>query len=46
MKWIDNNDNDDKYSNNRHISTEIINSEKTETSWVNMDCKVKFGHEI
>ena len=31
MKWIDNNDNDDKYDNNRHISTEIINSEKTET---------------
>ena len=33
MKWIDNNDNDDKYNNNRQISTEIINSEKTGTTW-------------
>ena len=33
MKWIDNNDNDDKYNNNRQISIEIINSEKTETTW-------------
>ena len=32
MKWIGNNDNDDKYSNDRHISIEIINSEKTETT--------------
>ena len=32
MKWNDNNDNDDKYSNNRHISIEIVNSEKTETT--------------
>ena len=27
-----NNDNDDKYNNNRHVSIEIINSEKTETT--------------
>ena len=33
LKWIDNNDNDDKYSNNRHISIEIIYSEKTEKTW-------------
>ena len=33
LKWMDNNDNDDKYNNNRHISTEIINSKKTETAW-------------
>ena len=33
MKWIDNNDNNDKYNNNRHISTEMINSKKTETIW-------------
>ena len=33
MKWIDNNDNDDKYINNRHISIETINSEKTEFTW-------------
>ena len=33
MKWIDNNDNDDKYNNNRQISIEIINSEKTDTTW-------------
>ena len=33
MKWIGNNDDDDKYSNNRHISIEIINTEKSETTW-------------
>ena len=33
MKWIDNNGNDDKYNNNWHVSIEIINSEKTETTW-------------
>ena len=33
MKWIGNNDNDDKYSNNRHISIEIINTEKSEATW-------------
>ena len=33
MKRIDNNDNDDKYNNNRHLSIEIINSEKAETIW-------------
>ena len=33
MKWLDNNDNDNKYNNNRHISIEIIISEKTETTW-------------
>ena len=33
MKWIDNNDDDDKYNKNRHISIEIINSRKTETTW-------------
>ena len=32
LKQIDNNDNNGKY-NNRHISTEIINFEKTETTW-------------
>ena len=32
MKWIDNNDNDDKYNNNKHMSIEIINSEKIETT--------------
>ena len=30
MKWIDNNDNDDKYNNNRHI---ITSEKKTETTW-------------
>ena len=33
MKWIDNNDHDDKYNNNRRISIGIINSEKAETTW-------------
>ena len=33
MKWNDDNDNDDKYNNNRHISIEITDSEKTETTW-------------
>ena len=33
MKRIDNNDNDDKYNNNRHLSIDIINSEKAETIW-------------
>ena len=33
MKKIDNNDNIDKHSNNIHISIEIINFEKTETTW-------------
>ena len=33
LKWIDNNGNDGKYNNNRHISIEIINSEKTEITW-------------
>ena len=33
LKWIDTNDNDDKRNNNRHISIEIINSEKTEITW-------------
>ena len=32
LKWIDNNDNDNKYNSNRHIFTEKINYEKTETS--------------
>ena len=26
---MDNNDNNDKYSNNRHISSKIVNFEKT-----------------
>ena len=46
MKWINNNENDDKYNNNRHISTEIIDSERTETTGINIDCKVKFAHEL
>ena len=33
LKLIDNNDNDDKYNSNRHILIEIINFEKTETTW-------------
>ena len=33
MKSIDNNDNNDKYNNNRQISIEIISSEKSETTW-------------
>ena len=33
LKEIDNNDNNDKYNNNRHISIEIINSKETETTW-------------
>ena len=33
LKLIDNDDNNDKYNNNRHISIEIINFEKTETTW-------------
>ena len=36
MKQIDNNDNNnnnDKYNNSRHISIEIIDSQKTETTW-------------
>ena len=28
-----NNDNNDKYNNNRHMSAKIIKSEKTETTW-------------
>ena len=32
MKGIDNNDNDDKYNNNKHMSIEIVNSEKIETT--------------
>ena len=31
MKWVDNNDNDDKCNNNRHISIEMINSAKADT---------------
>ena len=35
MKGIDNNDNDEKYNNNKHMSIEIINSEKIETTrWI------------
>ena len=30
---MDNNDNNDKYSNNRHISSKIVNFEKTATTW-------------
>ena len=45
MKWIDNNDND-KYNNNRHKSIEITNSEKTATTWDEYNCKVKFAHEL
>ena len=33
MKLIDNDDNDDKYNNNKQISIEIISSEKSETTW-------------
>ena len=33
LKQIDNNDNDDKYNNNTHISTEIINPGKNKTTW-------------
>ena len=29
---MDNNDNNDKYSNNRHISSKIVNFEKTATT--------------
>ena len=32
MKKVDNNDNDVKYNSNRHLSIEIINFEKTETT--------------
>ena len=31
MKWIDNNDNNDKYNNSKQISFDLISSEKTET---------------
>ena len=41
-----NNNNDDKYNNNRHISIEIINSEKLKLLEMNVDCKVKFAHEL
>ena len=33
LKWIDNNDNNDKYNNNRYISIEITKFEKIETTW-------------
>ena len=46
MKEIDNNDNNDKYNNNRHISIEINYFEKTETNWDEYDNKVKFAFEL
>ena len=33
LKEVDDNDNNDKYNNNRQISIEITDSEKTETTW-------------
>ena len=44
MKWIDNNDNDDEYNNNRHISIETINSEKSETTWDEYISRVSNAH--
>ena len=46
MKWISNNDNVNKYDNNRHISIKIFNSEKIELLEMNIDYKVKFAHEL
>ena len=46
MKWTDNDDNDDKYNNNRHTSIEIINSEKLKLLKINIDFKVKFAYEL
>ena len=43
MKWIDNNDNDGKYNNNRHIFIEILNSEKTEPTW---DEYISWGSKV
>ena len=44
MEWIDN-DNDDKCNNNRHIPTEIINSEKIETTWDEYILRVSKAHK-
>ena len=45
MKWIDNDDKDDKYNNNRHISIEIINPQKTETTWDEHISRVSKAHK-
>ena len=36
----------DKYSNDRHIFNETINSEETELLEMNIDNKLKFAHEL
>ena len=45
MKWVDNNDNDDKCNNNRHISIEMINSEQTETTFDEYISRVSKVHK-
>ena len=45
MKRIDNDDKDDKYNNNRHISIEIINPQKTETTWDEHISRVSKAHK-
>ena len=46
MIMITNNDTNDNYNNHRHISIEIINSEKLKLLGRNIENKLNFAHEL